>query len=70
MKTASAQTGIYQTPGEEDSEIVHAWFAGYFPAEQPRYAVVVLVEDGKSGGDAAGPIFKRIVDGISLVEEL
>lgn len=69
-KTASAQTGIYQTPGEEDSEIVHAWFAGYFPAEQPRYAVVVLVEDGKSGGDVAGPIFKRIVDGISLVEEL
>lgn len=65
-KTASAQTGIYRTPGDEDSEIVHAWFAGYFPAESPKYAIAVLVEGGESGQDVAGPIFKRIADGIYL----
>lgn len=67
-KTASAQTGIYLTPGEEDSEIVHAWFAGYYPAQTPKYAIVVLVEGGESGSDAAAPIFKRIADAIYLAE--
>lgn len=67
-KTASAQTGIYLTPGEEDSEIVHAWFAGFYPADVPRYAVVVLVEGGDSGGDVAAPIFKKIVDAIGIFD--
>ena len=67
-KTASAQTGVYETPGEEDSEIVHAWFAGYFPAETPKYAIVVLVEGGESGSDTAAPIFKEIADEILLRE--
>lgn len=67
-KTASAQTGIYKTPGEEDSEIVHAWFAGFYPADVPKYAIVVLVEDGNSGSDVAGPIFKKIADAISVFE--
>lgn len=67
-KTASAQTGIYTIPGSEDSEIVHAWFAGYFPAESPRYAIAVVVEGGKSGGDAAAPIFKKIADAITVAE--
>ncbi len=67
-KTASAQTGIYETPGDEDSEIVHAWFAGYFPADVPKYAIAVLVEGGESGGDIAAPIFQKIADGIYLSE--
>ena len=67
-KTASAQTGIYLDPEDEDSEIVHAWFAGYYPAQQPQYAIVVLVEGGESGSDAAGPIFRRIADAIHLIQ--
>ncbi len=67
-KTASAQTGIYLEPGVEESEVVHAWFAGYFPADTPKYAVVVLAEDGKSGEDAAAPIFRKIADGILVTE--
>ncbi len=63
-KTASAQTGIYESDGE--TEIVHAWFAGYYPAETPLYSIVVLVEGGDSGGDTAAPIFKEIADGIYL----
>lgn len=67
-KTASAQTGIYRVPGDEDSEIVHAWFAGYYPADTPKYAIVVLVEEGDSGSDVAAPIFKKIADAIYLAE--
>ncbi len=55
-KTGSAETGQY-TNGEK---IVHAWFAGYFPRVNPRYSVAVFVENGKSGGDAAAPLFKEI----------
>lgn len=68
-KTASAQTGIYTVPGEEDSEIVHAWFAGYFPDDDPKYAVAVLVEGGKSGSDAAAPIFKSIADDVMITNQ-
>ena len=62
-KTASAQTGQCRDEDGKE-EIVHAWFAGFFPVAEPKYVVVVLVEDGESGGDVAAPIFKEIADGI------
>ncbi|HJL15951.1 MAG TPA: penicillin-binding protein 2 [Sandaracinaceae bacterium LLY-WYZ-13_1] len=34
----------------------HAWFAGFAPAEDPQYAIVVLVEHGGAGGRQAAPI--------------
>ena len=61
-KTGSAQTGVYTEDGEE---IVHAWFGGFFPAEQPQYVCVVLVEGGESGALVAAPIFKEIADAIA-----
>ena len=63
-KTSSAQTGQFV----DGVEIVHAWFAGFYPAEQPRYAIVVFVEGGESGEKVAAPIFKQIADGISGLE--
>lgn len=60
-KTASAQTGIYDDNGEE---IVHAWFAGFFPEEDPKYTVVVLKEGGGEGSYTAAPIFKEIADSL------
>ncbi len=65
-KTASAQTGQYR---EDGSEIVHAWFAGFYPAEEPRYAIVVFAEGMESGGAYAAPVFQRICDQISLLEK-
>ncbi|HZN62671.1 MAG TPA: penicillin-binding transpeptidase domain-containing protein [Planctomycetota bacterium] len=38
----------------------HAWFAGYAPADKPRFAIVVLVEDGGSGGHTAAPLAAKI----------
>ena len=40
----------------------HAWFVGYAPAEDPRLAVCVIVEEGGSGGRTAGPIAKKLFD--------
>ncbi len=55
-KTGSAETGQYI----DGVKITQAWFAGYFPASKPKYSVAVFIEDGKSGGEAAAPIFAEI----------
>ena len=51
-KTGSAETG--------SKDVVHAWFAGYFPQAEPKYAIAVFVENGQYGGKAAAPIFAEI----------
>jgi Cell division protein FtsI/penicillin-binding protein 2 len=55
-KTGSAETGQYV----DGQKIIQAWFAGYFPAKAPKYSVAVFVEDGRSGGEAAAPIFAEV----------
>jgi len=56
-KTATSQTGNYD---QEGNEILNTWFTGFFPADNPRWAIVVLVEGGKSGAENAAPVFKQI----------
>jgi len=60
-KTSTAQTGRFDESG---SEYCHAWITGYFPIDQPQYAVTVLIEDGGYGNTAAAPVFKDIADKI------
>ena len=60
-KTGSAETGRTNAAGHG---INHAWFAGYAPLDTPQYVVVVMVEEGMSGGDVAAPIFSEIVTAI------
>ena len=47
-------------------------FAGYFPAESPRYSCIVVIDNPKGyniyGGDVAAPVFKEIVDKIAALE--
>jgi penicillin-binding protein 2 len=40
----------------------HAWFVSYAPAQNPQIAVVVLVEHGGHGGDAAAPLAKKVIE--------
>ena len=56
-KTGTAET----SPGKPD----HAWFAGYAPAVNPRYVVVVVLEHGGSGSKAAGPLARELVRALS-----
>jgi len=36
------------------------WFISYAPYERPRYAVVVMVEDGQSGGGTCAPVARDV----------
>jgi penicillin-binding protein 2 len=56
-KTATSQTGNFDSDG---AEILNTWFAGFFPTDNPRWAIVVLAEGGKSGAENAAPAFKEI----------
>jgi penicillin-binding protein 2 len=40
------------------------WFDSYGPYENPRYAVVVMVVDGSSGGGTSAPIAEEIYEAI------
>jgi len=46
---------------ERVSDLHHAWFVGLVGAQEPEYAVAVLVEYGGSGGRVAGPIANQIM---------
>ena len=36
------------------------WFASFGPYESPRYAVVVMVESGGSGGGTCAPVARAV----------
>ena len=57
-KTSTAQSGIYEN-GEEK---LITWFAGFYPYNEPKYAIIVTVEGGKSGAGDCCPIFRTIVE--------
>jgi penicillin-binding protein 2 len=46
----------------------HAWYMAYAPADQPRIALAVLVENGGFGAQAAAPIARRVFDYFLLGE--
>jgi penicillin-binding protein 2 len=53
----AGKTGTAQVNKKDD----FAWFACYAPADAPRYAVVVVVEQGGHGGSVAGPAARQIL---------
>jgi cell division protein FtsI/penicillin-binding protein 2 len=61
---AAGKTGTAQA---NDAGRVIAWFAGYFPAENPQYAAAVMIEEnldgdtqGLRGGKEAARVFREI----------
>ncbi|MDW8289895.1 MAG: penicillin-binding protein 2 [Armatimonadota bacterium] len=46
----------------------HAWFICYAPADNPRIALAVVVEQGGSGGAVAAPIARRILEAFFGIE--
>jgi peptidoglycan glycosyltransferase len=63
--TAAALKGVQVAGKTGTAEVAnntsHAWFAGFAPAEDPKVAVVVLVENGGSGGSVAAPIARQVI---------
>lgn len=54
-KTGTAQVGLKHH---------NAWTTTFAPYENPKYAVTVLVEEGKAGGKVAGPLAHLIYRGL------
>lgn len=55
------KTGSAETEKRIDGrKIKDTWFASFAPVENPKYAVVVLVVDGISGGTSCAPVARRI----------
>ena len=48
----AGKTGTAQNSHGDD----HALFAGYAPAEEPKYVAVAVVEGGRAGSSVAGPM--------------
>jgi penicillin-binding protein 2 len=63
-KTGTAQTSA--KGGDASKGQDHAWFASFAPADDPQVVVVVLVERGGHGGQAAAPIARQIYEAIFL----
>lgn len=53
----AGKTGSAENPHGDP----HAWFIGIAPAEQPRVAVAVIVENAGAGGKAAAPIAREVM---------
>lgn len=47
------KTGSAEAPSQNGKQIVHAWFAGFAPYDDPEIAVVVMVENGGHGNYTA-----------------
>lgn len=58
-QSAGGKTGSAQSTANGE-KVVHAWFSGFVPAEDPRYVISVLVEDGGSGRATAVPLFEKV----------
>jgi penicillin-binding protein 2 len=52
----AGKTGTAETPGGSD----HSWYASWAPASHPRVVVVVLIEHGGFGVEAAAPAAREI----------
>ncbi len=68
-KTGTAQVADTRYGYKRESGVVYrASFAGYFPAEDPVYSMIVVVHNPKgwiyNGSQVAAPVFKRISDRI------
>jgi penicillin-binding protein 2 len=48
----------------------HAWFIAYAPADDPKIAISVLVENGGFGAAAAAPIARKVLDAYLLEGEV
>ena len=70
----AGKTGTAQllTDGGYSKDLYQASFVGYFPADQPRYSCIVVVNapsrDIYYGNVVAGPIFRDITDRIHVRE--
>ena len=69
---AAAKTGTAQLNATGQPQRSHAWIVAFAPAEQPKYAIAVVLKgtnaqiSASTGGRLAGPVAKQILDWLYL----
>lgn len=63
-KTATAQTGKF----ENGKEILSSWFCGFFPADNPKYIIIVFGENLSLQTETCAEIFSKTADKIMNVK--
>lgn len=58
VEEVGGKTGTGQTSPNRDN---HAWFVGLAPLSDPEFIVVVLIDEGGSGGQVAAPVARHII---------
>ena len=58
VENVGGKTGTGQTSANRDN---HAWFVGVAPLDDPQHIVVVLIDEGGSGGQVAAPVARHIM---------
>src|SRR5258708_20013808 len=74
-KTGTAQVvTVKQTESTKHKEAderkrEHAWFIAFAPADDPKIAISVLVENAGFGASNAAPIARKVIDSYLLADE-
>lgn len=63
-KTGTAQTGQFR----DGEELKNHWFAGFYPAEKPRWTIVVMQDAQTEPEVSSAAIFARLCDALSAGE--
>ncbi len=68
-KTGTAVTALDNRGYNKGNKIYQASFIGYFPADQPKYTIAVVIQNSREskkiyGADVSGTVFKEISDRI------
>lgn len=70
-KTGTAQTGRFGKDENGDrTELYNSWFAGFYPAENPRYTIVILKDDVTRASDDCTEIFAQLCNRLYFYDEL
>lgn len=64
-KTGTAQTGQFDAEGKEKKNF---WFAGFYPAQDPRYTIVVLQDGQQAPASSSAKIFAQLCGMLELLE--
>lgn len=68
----AGKTGTAVLKKTEEGKEYQSSFAGFFPAEAPKYSCIVVVQEPQAGkyygAQVAGPIFREIAEGIHSLD--
>lgn len=60
-KTGTAQTGRTRTLADgTQQELYESWFVGFYPGDEPRYTIAVMMDSTSVTGETVAPVFAAV----------